>query len=250
MGLFGSLGGVNSALAGTASKYGTSEMEVPEYKPVSVAQAQSNALGANLANWNDITTITKAANKLGGDELIAGMERISPGITQTMGQSTKVMQSWLKGELPQDVQDSIINAGAASGVEGGFAGSSFGRNLVARDLGLTSLNLMDKGLTAAERWTSMIGQMTPKFDYSGLMVTPSQALQVDEFNTQNQWNRDWLANQVESLGSPMDQALNNMFVSFGNTADSYTGLAFGGIGGAGGGTTNQGWGKSMADGTV
>src|SRR5512142_2396451 len=124
MGMAESVGGLISTAVGTSSKYGTSEMKVPEYTPVSVGTAQENALNANLTNWGKITSVTKAANKLSSEELLASMERISPGITATMNQATGTMQSWMRGELPKDVQQAIVNAGASSAVEGGFAGSS------------------------------------------------------------------------------------------------------------------------------
>lgn len=53
---------------------------------------------------------------------------------------------FLKGEIPQDVQDQVRRNAAMQSISGGFGTSSgMGRNLVARDFGLTSLDLMGQG---------------------------------------------------------------------------------------------------------
>src|SRR6266481_5700889 len=94
-------------------------------------------------------------------------------IQQTAGGN---ITSMLKGEIPQDVQDQITNSVAGRNLGLGTAGSGFGRDLVARDLGITSLNLTEKGLSSAESWIATSERMlSPAMaTYTNMFVTPGE----------------------------------------------------------------------------
>lgn len=67
-------------------------------------------------------------------------------------QATRAGQvgTMLKGELPSDVTDAVSRRAAAHSVAGGYGGSGMARNLEGRDLGLTSLDIIGKGMTGME----------------------------------------------------------------------------------------------------
>lgn len=75
-----------------------------------------------------------------------------PNFSGLTGQASGIIGSAMSGQLPQDVQDVIQNAAATQAVMGGMPGSSrisgslYG-NRTLRDLGLTSLQRQDKGVT-------------------------------------------------------------------------------------------------------
>lgn len=71
-----------------------------------------------------------------------------PGLAGLNANASGVINSYLRGQLPQDVQNAIQDASATYGVTSGMPGSGLQRNRTARDLGLTSLDLTGRGLSA------------------------------------------------------------------------------------------------------
>ena len=82
----------------------------------------------------------------------------------------------MSGRISADVQANLARTGAMKALQGGYgAGSQMGRNLQARDLGLTSLDLMDRGTQMYERQrqlnynTRVAGTQVNPFDTAGQM---------------------------------------------------------------------------------
>lgn len=123
-----------------------------------IAQTPGVDLGATYGD------VTKAgmAGLPAANELSAGMNMgAMNSMTNVMGsaipgwsglQSTRAgaVGSMLRGEIPQDVSDQVFRRGASKSVAGGYGGSEAGRNLVSRDLGLTSLDILGRGMTGME----------------------------------------------------------------------------------------------------
>lgn len=93
------------------------------------------------------------------------LEKIFPGARNQRQIAAQATESYLRGEIPQDVQDQIMRsvaevAGAGfrppSGPQapGGFQAA---QGLAARQLGLTSLNLQMQGQGLAQSWQSIAG---------------------------------------------------------------------------------------------
>lgn len=112
------------------------------------------------------------ATKLVGEEATSRqslinqlLEQSLPGFTAQRDQALGTAGDFLSGKIPQDVSDLVQRSGAARSLGGGFGGSGMHRNLVARDLGLTSLSMKDKGLS----WLSALRGLSPT-------ATPQSAL--------------------------------------------------------------------------
>ncbi len=71
-----------------------------------------------------------------------------PGLAGLNQQVSDTIGSYLGGELPPDVIAGIRDAAAKFGVTSGMPGSGLARNIVPRDIGLTSLDLKNRGLAA------------------------------------------------------------------------------------------------------
>jgi hypothetical protein len=69
-----------------------------------------------------------------------------PGLSGTNAQLSANILSRLKGEIPMDVQNKIQDAGARFGVTSGMPGSGLANAGIARNLGLTSLDLQNQGV--------------------------------------------------------------------------------------------------------
>lgn len=93
----------------------------------------------------DIQAMEGKRNTFNQGELERLMEMSIPGYKEGQRQRTGTALSMMRGELPPDVEQAILRSTAARSVGGGYGGSVAGRNLVARDLGRTSLDLMRLG---------------------------------------------------------------------------------------------------------
>ena len=68
-----------------------------------------------------------------------------------LGSAASVASSLLEGGIPEDVQKQVMQVAAEKSLSSGLgAGSQAARNLTVRDLGLTSLSLVERGLSAAQ----------------------------------------------------------------------------------------------------
>src|SRR5947208_4658536 len=142
--------------------------KVAPYKKVSLYQERTKALQENLKAFPEISKL--------GDQyqqyMVGQYEKLLPGfrdILKSGGATTQEMLDaaapLLRGEIPKDVQEQIQRTSAYQSLSAGTAGSPMSRGLTARDLGLTSLNLINQGANlqgqagnAFQRWTGIAGQ--------------------------------------------------------------------------------------------
>lgn len=112
---------------------------------------------------------------------------VDPNLKTQIGQIGTLASSYLSGIIPQDVQDQIQRATAQQSLQGGYGGTQMARNLTARDLGLTSMNLQQLGTTMAGTAAGMARSINPSFTpVSSLLFTPSQLLaRTDQANYYN-----------------------------------------------------------------
>jgi len=107
-----------------------------------------------------------------------------PGYQEGQAQRTQNAMALLQGELPPDVLAQVQRKAAGQAVKGGYAGSAAGRNLVARDIGRTSLDMTNLG---AQQFANIIGT-TPMAPLANYEFTPQQiaALRGGERGAQQQ----------------------------------------------------------------
>lgn len=181
--------------------------EVPDFKGVNAARESSKAIATNVANFGDISKLAGNVNAFNQSQLDAMMEHALPGYKSMVGDITSNISGFLKGEVPRDVSEAIGRNGAWQSMSGGYGGSGMARNLVARDLGMTSLDLMEKGVDAGSRWLATARQslVAPQFDPSSMFLTPEQQIQTKMFNTAGKFQRDWLSEQVKRDNDPFNQ---------------------------------------------
>lgn len=107
--------------------------------------AQSMQLGMNEAPTLD---------RFNMNQLQQMLDQAMPGWRSAMAQMTKTNADLLAGRVPQDVSDQITRSAAFSSLTGGMGGGGAGtamagKTITARDLGLTSLDLTQKGQSQA-----------------------------------------------------------------------------------------------------
>jgi hypothetical protein len=141
------------------------------------ARAQADAMRANMPRWRDIPQvqynpaqagmdlsanvpyITGAGRKF-TDYMTKEREKIMPGSGEQFRQGSNVLQSYLRGEVPQDVIDQTMR-GTAERFGGGYSpfvqggGSQMLPGQFARNLGMNSMQVMNMGMTASPTWQTL-----------------------------------------------------------------------------------------------
>ncbi len=242
MGLFGDL--VTDALGGFPKK-----PKVPDWQDISLATQQGKAIDANLAALPGAEQLVSRSNAFSQDQISKMLQNVIPNYSALTSKSGSNIEAMLRGEIPSDVKDQIQTSDAARALSGGYSGSGMHGDLVARDLGLTSLHLTQQGLSSAESWISMMDSMfaPSQLSVKDMFISPTQMFQTTFANQAEKWNVQWLKNQLKALPDPATAAIardvGGIVDSVGSSVGNYVGggaggmisLASGSSGGGGGG---------------
>lgn len=243
---------------------------VPAWTSLNLGTEQSKALTENIAAAPKASALANLTEQ----QLLSMMRTTFPNFDQVSQTVSANTLSELQGNIPKDVQDAIQRSTSATSLTAGTSGSEFSRNLLARDLGLTSLDLTQKGLASAESWMKASEQLlAPAAQvYTGMFITPGQQSAFDVNERNLQFQHDWLQNQVNAMPDPTTVGLwNTSWSIVDSVLSAYTGGNFsnmgkvspqgaqypgmGGFGGGGGGVGSDfssggnlgfgGWGSSQ-----
>lgn len=232
MGLFGDL--VTGALGGFASK-----PKVPIWNDINLGTEQQKSITSNADALPGAESLVSSANAFSQDQIRKMLEGAIPGYSKIVGDVSGNIESLLKGELPSDVSNAVQSNAAARSLEGGYGGSGSARSLVARDLGLTSLDLTQKGIGSAQSWMQIMNSLYApgEINVSSMFITPEQMFNADLTNQQNKWGTEWLRNQIKAMPDPETAAIAK---DVGGITDSFAGALGGAMGGVGGGALTAG----------
>lgn len=112
---------------------------------VDIGSAYGQALGAIDSNQAAAEKTARRTNTFSQGELDRILNQSIPGYSELQSKRAGAASSMLSGDLPPDVARAVRASSASRALEGGYGGSPAGRNLEARDLGLTSLDLIGRG---------------------------------------------------------------------------------------------------------
>lgn len=213
---------------------------IPTFNAPTLGQSQTQAISQNTASLPALESLASGYNQFTTDEITKTLGQVIPGFANLTSNVSGKIDSYLKGEIPADVQSQIQENSAAAAETGGVSGSGFGGNITARDLGLTSLSLVDKGISSAQSWIGQMGQMFggKMFNLSSMFVTPQQQFE-DTFQSntaefQNEYAKDQ-NDYSHSLGVAGAQDLQDTGSTIMKLAGGFLGGGIGGMmGGAGG----------------
>ncbi len=208
-----------------------SRISIPVYNKLDYGDEQSKAIANNTKNLSADEALTGAANDFTRSQINKNLEAAIPDYSAINAQTSKNILSESKGEIPQDVQDAIRNSGAGKSL--GLGGGGMRESLVARDLGITSLDLTNKALTSAESWTKTISSIydPSMMNVSSMFVTPQQQYTADEQQNENSWNQKYLQAQSDATADPVTSGLFKMATG---AASSVASAAAGSSSGGGG----------------
>lgn len=205
-------------LAGGGKAVFGSKPQVADYTPTDLTAETGKAVAGNLANYSSITDL---------------LNQIIPGFSDILTQGTANTQQLLSGQLPDDVAAQVQRNSAQQATQGGYGGTPMGHALTARDLGRTSLDLMQAGQNSAQLWSNLAESA-----YSPFTVSTGQQAQTTAANNAGAQATQQFKYNVAAAPDPaalgqfnVDAALGQQMLSFGMAA---AGGGFGGGGGSGG----------------
>jgi hypothetical protein len=209
--------------------------DIPKFKPISAADEQVRAIDANRGAIASIKALAKEVDSLTAEQFQARLSQLVPDSRDILSSTSRNIASMSRGEIPEDVASAVERRSAASAYAGGYSGSQRAGFLRTRDLGLTSLDLTQKGLDNATKWLQMVNTASPQFDVTSMFLTPQQQLENTWKNTAAEMNNKWMRNQQEAEGS-----LGTIFGNALNQTDSFIQqIAASAVGSAGGMTLGR-----------
>jgi hypothetical protein len=187
---------------------------VPEFEALNPGAAQRQAIDLNLQSFPRIQELAEQYNNFSLEQMLEALRKTIPNFDQLMKKGSRLNLDMMAGKVPQDVSNAVSRNASERAVAGGYGGSGMARNLEARDLGLTSLDITQKGLDSASRWLALGSSMAQptQFNASSMFLTPGTMLQSQMWNSEGRWKRDWLNNQIDALPDPTMAAIGGAIV--------------------------------------
>ena len=216
------MGGSAISAVGTllGGLFGPKKVKVPELKPIDFEGEQKKAIGQNIAALQPATELAQKTTSAEQSILESQLRRAIPGYDQLIAQAGQNIGASLRGEVSQDVQSQLQRSAAGRALGGGFGGGTgMGRNLSARDFGLTSMQIQNQGLAQAQNFIQQqrtMGMAQP-FSVSSMFITPNQRIGFMQEQQSRQYSRDMAAAQVAAQPSAMKQAFGSAITQFTGT---------------------------------
>lgn len=157
-------------------------------RPVPTSPASVGALAPQYSALRDEVTANNPIMSL------------SPEVQKMMAQAGKVTSNMLSGVINPDVQAQVQRISAENAIKGGLGMSSqASRNMTARDLGLTSMDIQSKGLEAAKALGDFdAGLMGQRMNF--LTTMRGQDIDAKQVKLQNQqFNKELELNRFKLL---------------------------------------------------
>ena len=198
--------GIGLAL-GAAGSLLSKGPKIPTYEKVDQATEQGAAISSNLASFDKSRQLAEQTSAADQEILMANLERAMPGYGSLIGGAGGAIGSMIAGRLPIADQFMKMRQSAEGGVTGGISGSQAGRNLVARDLGLSQMDLMQRGvqmlnpLLSTVRSTAVANPM----GVGASFITPQQWTQNAISENRFGYSAAVGKAQADAAGDPMNQ---------------------------------------------
>lgn len=196
--------------------------KVPKLPTLNPTQVQADAIAGNEANRPAAEALASKTNAFSLAELERAVNFAAPG---SLDKARANISRQLSGELSPDVAQSVIRSSTAAGFSRGLGGSQIGRNLTLRDLGLTSLDQQNQGLSNFINLSTLLKPAL--MSSTSMFLSPEQRLAAAETQQARQYERDTIAAGVAAQASPEQSAMSGLLDSFASGALGAAGKNFG-----------------------
>ncbi len=219
------------------------EATLPTLNTIDVGTEQQKAIANNQAALPAAEALATGYNAFNQGQIETMLAKAIPGYADIKAQTSSNIEAMLKGEVPTSDAAAQQLKSVSQAFNLGTTSSSATGSLVARDLGLSQLSLMDKGLSSAESWMSTMNQIEGQgmFNVSSMFVTPQQQLASDTsernvaYEAQYMQNMmDWQSSAGYLAGSDISSTADSVVSICGSSAGSGGSSGGGSISGTGG----------------
>lgn len=187
-------------MASFIEKMSGTKPKLPPWVAIDLTKEQQNTVAGNQATLPGAQKLASDVNSFNQSEMdriygqaLPGYDRIKQNVSDYLGSTTA-------GEIPDDVANEIYRRTNSRALAGGYGGSPLGRNLTGRDLGLTSLDLIERGISSTQRWLST--QAAPRFDVTSMFLSPAQRIPMAMEERNLAWQYKYLQAQIKAMPDP------------------------------------------------
>lgn len=208
--------GMGTAILGAAIGSGE-KVKIPDYLPVDIAQTQAKTTAGNISNLPAAEKLASGVNMFNQAQLEKMLSMQIPGYSDMLAGGGKAINDLLAGKLPSDVVSSTLRAANAKGWGSGWAGGTMKANLGLRDLGLTSLQATERGISSAMAWLQMAKSVAvaPQFNVASQFVSPEFGIQTTINENRFKWGVDLQKAEIAAQADPFDQAVGGIMIGIG-----------------------------------
>ena len=225
---------------GLLDKIFGSKVKVPKFKEIDPDAEIQKAFDSIQEQLPEAQRITKDIGEADADTALAVLERIAPGTQQVIQQQVANLQAGLRGELPEDVRNLIIDRSAVQSQFGGYSGSQAAGYNELRNLGLTSLQRIDTAMGQSAQALQQYSSMVPTTSVGSMFMSPSARIAFAQGERNQQFQRDYAAAQVAAQPDPVTRAVGGAVAKIGGAALGALMPGAGALGGAGGSAAGVG----------
>lgn len=176
---------LEQALAGDFNGFSAEDIFGTNPQPTDVQESTLRAVEGSLANFGRINDLTQVVNDQISQDAFNRAAAFDPNFQSNISELSDQARSLIRGEIPQDVFDFTVRdrAGRTNQISiPGTAGPA-----TARDLGLTSLDLQQRGASIFQTINSIRDQVDPlsrRLSQTQFLTDPATQINVDTANAQ------------------------------------------------------------------
>ena len=154
------------------------KVKVPKFKEIDPDAEIQKAFDSIKEQLPEAQQLTRNISEADADTQMAVLEKIAPGTAENIRLQTKNIQAGLRGELPEDVRNLITDRSAIQSQFGGYSGSQAAGYNELRNLGLTSLQVIDNASNQASQALAQYSSMVSPTSVNNMFISPQQRYNI------------------------------------------------------------------------
>lgn len=211
------------------SNYGTNISNLAAYAPQNELNTAQAGIGFNVNNLGLYGGIANNLSNQAQNSQIGLVNNALPSWQQQYSQGMENAGQMQQGLIASDVQGNVGRTAGFNALQSGVGGGSgLGRNLTARDLGLTSMQLQQQGTAQAQS----LGQQQYGMEVAGLLTNPNAIYNSSGVNSGQAMNAGALGTNIAATGlqTGLQGGLSTQGTNFGGLMNLYGNVFNTGVG--------------------
>lgn len=181
--------------------------EAALYEPINFDDAARNQILQNFYNLDEVNKLVRGGNHYITKDALKRAEKLIPGYSASMQKMGLNANQLISGQVPSDVLSQLVSdrAGVSNGVNiPGLAGAA-----TAKDLGLTSLDMIGQGSNLMGKMVSMAETISPRSSYMSpkdYLLSPQERIALEMNQRQLVQQSEQNKNFLEAGADPTEMA--------------------------------------------